>query len=219
MQKAIVYADGSSIGNPGPGGWGVILAMEDNITELGGGDGQTTNNRMELTGAIQALSHLPEGSEVEIRTDSKYVIDGINKWVHGWEKNGWKTTGKQGVLNRDLWESLIALSRARNVEFTYVEAHAGIPGNERVDEIAQSFGRGEKIRLYKGPKSEYSVNLEVKTASKPFYVSFVDGIFSRHATWEECKVVTSEISGAKYRKVRSEAEAQALEEEWTGHDH
>ena len=144
-RQIVVFTDGASKGNPGPGGWGVIIVWPDGrVTELGGGSAQTTNNKMELTGAIEALSRLRGTSgPVSIYTDSTYVIQGIRGWVHGWKRRGWKTAAGRDVLNRELWERLddLATSRGpRAIAWHYVRGHVGIPGNERVDEIAATPG-------------------------------------------------------------------------------
>jgi ribonuclease HI len=161
-KRIIVFTDGASKRNPGPGGWGVIIIRPDgHVTELGGGAAHTTNNRMELTGAIQALTHI-EGTSgpVSIYTDSSYVIQGITGWVHGWKRRGWKTATGSDVLNRELWEELSTLVAARGlraIAWHHVRGHAGIAGNERVDEIADSFALGTPVPLYDGPLSGYAV--------------------------------------------------------------
>ena len=161
-QQTVVFTDGASKGNPGPGGWGVIIVWPDGrVTELGGGAVMTTNNKMELTGAIEALSRLRGASgPVSIYTDSTYVIQGIRAWVHGWKRRGWKTAAGTDVLNRELWERLddLAASRGpRGIAWHYVRGHVGIPGNERVDEIADSFATQKPVALYDGPLSGYPV--------------------------------------------------------------
>ena len=143
-QPIVVFTDGASKGNPGPGGWGVIVVTPDgHVTELGGGAALTTNNKMELTGAIQALSRIERvAGRVEVYTDSTYVIQGIREWIHGWRRRGWKTATGADVLNRDLWEALSDLTTARGpraISWHYVRGHVGTPGNERVDEIADAF--------------------------------------------------------------------------------
>ena len=161
MQPIVAFTDGAAKGNPGPGGWGaVIVTPAGDVTELGGRAAETTtNNRMELTGAIKALSELRGVSgRLAIYTDSTYVIQGIRAWIHGWRKRGWKTAAGGDVLNRDLWEQLDALVSARGrgaVEWHYVRGHAGIPGNERVDEIADGLAQGLPITFYRGPLIGY----------------------------------------------------------------
>ena len=161
-QPIVVFTDGASKGNPGPGGWGVIILTPDgHVTELGGGAPLTTNNKMELTGAIRAFEHLAAtGGPVAIHTDSTYVIKGIREWVHGWKRRGWKTATGTDVLNRDLWERLDGLTSARGprtIAWHYVRGHVGIPGNERVDRIADAFAMHTPVALYDGPLDGYAV--------------------------------------------------------------
>jgi ribonuclease HI len=156
----VVFSDGASKGNPGPGGWGVVSVTPDGqVTELGGGEAHTTNNRMELTGAIEALAHLEHVSgPIAIYTDSTYVIKGIREWIWAWRRRGWKTAEGKDVLNRDLWEQLSSLVEARGksaISWHYVRGHHGICGNERVDEIADGLARGLGIEFYRGPLSDY----------------------------------------------------------------
>ncbi len=162
-----VYIDGACSGNPGPGGWGAILIFpEQHVIELGGGESQTTNNQMELTAALQALIHLEKTSgSVQLFVDSKYVIDGITKWSINWEKNGWKTKENKPVLNQELWKKLRAVVKNRrdSLIWTYVKAHNGNPGNERVDEIAVSFSKGISARLFEGTSGEYSKKYRIRT--------------------------------------------------------
>ncbi|MBI3555962.1 MAG: ribonuclease HI, partial [Deltaproteobacteria bacterium] len=138
----IIFADGACTGNPGPGGWGVIIATPDGqVTELGGFEPETTNNKMELTAVGRALRHLEDTpGEIHVYTDSTYVIFGITKWVWGWRKNGWKTADGKDVANAEFWKRLMAILAKRDkgqpVEFKYTRGHSGIPGNERVDQIA-----------------------------------------------------------------------------------
>ena len=134
----VVFADGSSSGNPGPGGWGVVIATpEGQVRELGGGDPETTNNKMELTATIRALEAL-RGVEgpISVYTDSTYVIRGITQWIWGWRKKGWKTAEGNDVSNQDLWKKLMAQVVGKKINWKYVRGHTGVPGNERVDEIA-----------------------------------------------------------------------------------
>jgi ribonuclease HI len=131
-----IFTDGACKGNPGPGGWGAILRMGEHEKELSGGDPATTNNRMELMGAIQALQALKQPCRVTLHTDSKYVIDGITKWIFGWQRNGWKNAAKKPVANADLWQELIAAARAHQLEWVWVKGHDGHPENERADRLA-----------------------------------------------------------------------------------
>ncbi|MFA6273291.1 MAG: ribonuclease HI [Candidatus Paceibacterota bacterium] len=152
MDEVIIFTDGSSKGNPGPGGWSAIIKA-DKTFEIGGQVGHTTNNRMELTAAIKALLELGIRNyelgkgKIVVNSDSKYLIDGITKWIHGWQRNGWRTKDRKDVLNRDLWESLDKLGTGKNIEWKYVAGHVGHPENERCDEIAQAFAEGKVPKL------------------------------------------------------------------------
>jgi ribonuclease HI len=136
MKKVDVFTDGACKGNPGPGGWGVLLRMGTHEKEMSGGEPNTTNNRMEMTAAIRALNALIEPCEVTLHTDSKYVIDGITKWVHGWKKKGWINSSKQPVRNADLWHELIEAAGRHQVRWEWVRGHSGHVENERVDRLA-----------------------------------------------------------------------------------
>ena len=132
-----IYTDGACSGNPGPGGWGALMIWRDEEKELCGGETATTNNRMELMGAIQALEALKRPSKVALHTDSTYVRDGITKWIHNWKRNGWKTAAKKPVKNAELWQRLEAALERHEVEFHWVKGHSGHPENERADELAR----------------------------------------------------------------------------------
>jgi ribonuclease HI len=157
MQKIIIYTDGSSRGNPGPGGFGAIIIGEENVKEIGGREEKTTNNRMEMMAAIEALKNLPENSDVEINSDSEYLINGITKWVINWQKNNWRTKDRREVLNKDLWEKLLAEIENKEVEWQKVLGHSGHELNDRCDEIATSFADNFIVNLYDGSKSGYNV--------------------------------------------------------------
>lgn len=128
--------DGACKGNPGPGGWGVLLRMGAHEKELSGGDPDTTNNRMELTAVIEGLRALIRPCRVTISTDSKYVMDGITRWISGWQKNGWKTSSKQPVRNVELWHDLLDALAPHQVEWVWVKGHSGHPDNDRADKLA-----------------------------------------------------------------------------------
>src|SRR6185295_11729215 len=158
----VVFTDGAAKGNPGPGGWGaVIVTPDERVRELGGGAGHTTNNRMELTGPIEALRYLhATPGLIALHTDSTYVIKGISEWIWGWRRRQWKTAEGTDVLNRDLWLELDRLASARGkdgIAWHYVRGHTGIPGNERVDAIADGFARGVPVALYRGPLANYGI--------------------------------------------------------------
>ncbi|MDQ6988210.1 MAG: ribonuclease HI [Mariprofundaceae bacterium] len=131
------FTDGACSGNPGPGGWGVLLRMGGHEKELCGGDMDTTNQRMEMQAAIEALKALKKPCTMTIFSDSKYVIKGITEWIHGWKKNGWKNAAKKPVSNQELWQELDALSAKHDVRWQWVKGHAGHEGNERADELAR----------------------------------------------------------------------------------
>ncbi|MBV9382287.1 MAG: ribonuclease HI [Streptosporangiaceae bacterium] len=137
MTDVVIYTDGACSGNPGPGGWGAVLRWGNTGKELHGGDPSTTNNRMELMAAIQALEALNRPSSVRLYTDSRYLLDGITKWIASWERRGWVTTAKQPVKNVDLWQRLVAAMSRHEVRWTWVKGHNGDPGNERADELAR----------------------------------------------------------------------------------
>lgn len=137
MKNVNVYTDGACRGNPGPGGWGAILEYKGKRREISGGEKNTTNNRMELTAVIEALSALKEPCEVELYSDSKYVIDGLSKgWAKSWRKNGWKKSDKSPALNPELWERLLELTEYHKMNYHWLKGHDGHPENERCDELA-----------------------------------------------------------------------------------
>ena len=136
MKQVEIFTDGACKGNPGPGGWGAVLRMGGHEKELAGHAPATTNNRMELTAVIEALRALKSPCEVALHTDSRYVIDGITKWIFGWQKNGWKNAAKKPVVNVDLWQALLEAKREHRVSWIWVKGHAGHPENERADKLA-----------------------------------------------------------------------------------
>lgn len=232
MEEILIFCDGASKGNPGPGGWGAVVVRGGNVAELGGRAARTTNNRMELTAALQALQHAaPQANApVVVHTDSSYVINGITKWVHGWQHNGWQTKEKKDVLNKDLWEPLAAAvaACAHGVAWEHVGGHVGIKGNERVDAIASDFAEDKKVSLYRGPLENYGIAItdlshdtalkEAKSSSRTrgkakahSYVSEVGGVIEVHRTWPEC---AARVRGkaARFKKaVSPEEEAQIIE--------
>ena len=140
MKHIEIFTDGACSGNPGPGGWGAVLRYEGKEKELSGGEKETTNNRMELTAVIEALSALKEPCKVRLVTDSKYVADGITKgWAESWRKNNWRKADKKPALNPDLWEKLLNLIEIHEVTIDWVKGHAGHPENERCDQLAVNF--------------------------------------------------------------------------------
>jgi ribonuclease HI len=226
----IIFTDGASRGNPGRGGWGVVVvdSAKSLLVELGGREDDTTNNRMELTSAIEALKIVDEGSNNIVYTDSSYLINGITKWVFGWQRNGWKTKNKEDVLNKDLWMKLIDETKKRKVNFIHVGGHVGIAGNERCDVIATSLADGTKIDLYKGPLSGYSIKditnvsqnlekVENKKSSKSrsnakaySYISLVGGVVVTHHSWADCEKRVKGAKGARFKKTFSKEEEDQI---------
>jgi ribonuclease HI len=231
----IVFTDGAAKGNPGPGGWGaIVLTPEEHVTELGGGSPHTTNNKMELGGAIAALRHVADRPEsVAIYTDSTYLIQGITQWVWGWRKRGWKTAQGTDVLNRDLWEELSALTGARargSIDWRWVRGHIGTPGNERCDEIAVAFAAQRAAELYVGPLAGYdrpilqvphdtAVPQRRASSNTPkvaahSYVSVVGGVPMRHSTWADCERRVKGQPGARFKKSANAADESAILRGW-----
>ncbi len=143
MEKIIIYTDGGCHGNPGPGGWACVISAEGQTKQLSGGEKLTTNNRMELTAAINALSAIYNtqrlrSQQIIVNIDSQYVKNGITSWIFSWKKNGWKTSAKKPVLNKELWEQLDLLNSALNVEWNWVKGHAGVEYNELCDQLCQA---------------------------------------------------------------------------------
>ena len=229
-----LFTDGSSRGNPGPGGWAAVVVAGGKVRELGGREEHTTNNRMELIGAISALEFLSKEkitAPISLHTDSSYVINGITKWVHGWKKKNWISSTKEPVMNRDLWERLLAATEGKRVEWIYVGGHAGVAGNERCDVIATSFADGAGVSLYDGTLENYPVkdilnisrNLETASAksksksnskAKAYsYLSLLDGKVQRHTTWADCE---ARVKGkpAKFKKALSADDERTILAAW-----
>jgi|TARA_R110002050_G_scaffold126034_1_gene246672 ribonuclease HI len=146
VKKINLYSDGSSLGNPGPGGYGTILEFNGNQKELSGGEDNTTNNRMELKGVIEGLKALKEPCDVHITSDSTYVVKGINEWLSSWIKNGWKSSTKKPVKNDDLWKEYVEVSKSHKIIASWVKGHAGHEENERCDILAKEFAQNIKER-------------------------------------------------------------------------
>jgi len=138
LTRVEIFTDGACKGNPGPGGWGAVIRSGEHEKELSGGEPDTTNNRMEMMAAIEALNALKRPCLVILTTDSVYVRDGITKWVHGWQRNGWKTANKKPVKNAELWQALIEAVKRHDIEWHWVKGHAGHPENERADVLASN---------------------------------------------------------------------------------
>lgn len=157
--KISIFTDGSSRGNPGPGGWGAIVLNDNVVTELGGRENMTTNNRMELMACIESLKTIDSNAPIVLYSDSQYVIKGMTEWIDGWQRKNWKNSQKKDVMNRDLWEMMLEVSSGKNIEWKYVKGHADNPGNNRCDEIATSFADNEPTKLYIGPIDSYKIKI------------------------------------------------------------
>jgi len=145
MPKVEIATDGACKGNPGPGGWGaVIRAADGREKDMSGGELLTTNNRMEMTAAIRALQALKKPCLVTLSTDSRYVMDGLTKWIKGWQKNGWKTADKKPVKNADLWQELLDAAKPHRIQWQWVKGHAGHPDNERADTLASDAAHAQR---------------------------------------------------------------------------
>jgi ribonuclease HI len=185
---------------------------------------------MELSAAINALAYVDENGlagPVVVLSDSKYVIQGITSWVSGWQKNGWKTTAKKDVENKDLWEALHFVASGLSITWQYVQGHAGYGGNERCDEIATGFADKENVSLYHGLKNAYQIDLDAKSAdvqrpkksknsgAKAYsYLSLVDGVLETHATWSECEARVKGVKDAKFKKSVSPEDERAIITGW-----
>lgn len=250
MEEIIIFTDGSSRGNPGPGGWGSVVVFPGagsrvDVAELGGGEKQTTNNRMEIMAALKALQYFDgfyssfDDKIFTIYTDSSYLLKGATMWLSGWKKKDWRTSVKKDgifeeVKNQDLWQELDIALKGKNINWKLLKGHAGLPGNERCDQIATAFadavvgatpkkGAIDTSKLYIGALSAYPVedilNVVVdpvaaakaksksskKNAGPGFsYISKIDGAIQVHKTWAECEARVKGKSGARFKKAMSE---------------
>ncbi|MDP3661553.1 MAG: ribonuclease HI [bacterium] len=158
-KSIVIFTDGAARGNPGPGGFGAIVIFGDKVSELGGREAHTTNNRMELMGAIASLEYLSgtEAKNITLYADSNYVVLGMTEWIERWQRNGWKTANKKPVENQDLWERLLSAADGKEIQWKRIDGHKGIVGNERCDEIATAFADNEPLKLYSGILENYSI--------------------------------------------------------------
>jgi ribonuclease HI len=213
-----IYTDGACLGNPGPGGWAAILVRKGRCEELGGREGHTTNNRMEMLAAVEGLRRACSGERVHVVTDSRYLHDGISRWIHAWKRRGWRKVDGGEVLNRDLWETLDLLCRVPSrVTWEHVRGHAGHAWNERCDAIATAFARGERPELRQGDGSwiEGRGGAALPTGlSFPLYLSLVEGELRMHLNWEDCQSWVKGERGAKYRKVKTRSELESVLAGW-----
>ena len=230
----LIFTDGACSGNPGPGGWGAIIARPDGrVKELGGHAEQTTNNQMEMLGTIMALREVRDAdSAVTICTDSTYVIRGITQWIWGWQKKGWKTAEGKDVSNKELWQALASEVMYRKdhgpIKWRYVRGHIGVAGNERVDEIAVGFSKDHGPRLYSGPLLQYKIAIydlpdeealpepkpKVEKAVAYSYLSVMGSMAMRHTTWAECERRVKGKPGAKFKKAKSAEDEIEILKSW-----
>ncbi len=236
-QKFVLYTDGACSGNPGPGGYGAIV-IEDfkYVHELGGGDLQTTNNRMELQAVIEGLDHILSNTkgacEVQIYTDSVYVIRGATQWIFGWMKNNWKNAAGEPVANPEEWKKLAQLIQKMpsKIKWDYVRGHSNDPGNDRCDRIAVAYSKNDFVELYHGPASSYIFDVRAPAKTEPlpegqwkktneekkttWYLSLINGVVTRYSTWPECEAQVKGRPGVKFKKVTSADEEAALLKSW-----
>lgn len=235
--KTVIFTDGASRGNPGPGGWGSVVVHQKSkdetlVTELGGREDMTTNNRMELKACVRGISYAEKDASILVYSDSSYVINGITKWIKGWKRNGWITSTKQEVVNKDLWMELDEAIQGRHVKWQYVGGHVGIVGNERCDHIATASADERELKLFKGNLKDYDIpNIldisidenaarEKKSSSSRSkakahsYISSVGGVIEVHHSWAECEKRVKGKPGARYKKSLDSAEEAKIIEEF-----
>lgn len=229
MNKTIIFSDGSSRGNPGKGGFGAIIFEGDFIKEIGGREDKTTNNRMEIKGAVEALK-ICKGNDVVLYTDSSYLVNAMTAWIFSWQRNDWKKkVGENGdredVLNKDLFLELLEVSLNKKIEWKKIPGHSGIPANERCDEIATNFADEKEIKLFNGKKEDYRISLDLdgdllqnknRAKTKGYsYVSLIKGKIYIDKTWDECKERVNGVKGAKYKKSVSEDDEKKIVEDFS----
>jgi ribonuclease HI len=230
----VVFTDGASKGNPGAGGWGVVIIhSKSEVIEFGGSAENVGNNQMELKAAVRALEYLSSiPGKIFVYTDSKYVINGVESWLRGWLRNDWKTASGAEVRNIVLWKELNKLLEDRKekgeIKWCHVPGHSGVMGNERADKIASSFAEKKKLSLFSGKYKDYPRKIDFsklgdlsskkpakKTKGAYSYLSMVDGKIEKHKTWKECEGRVKGSSGAKYKKAMSADQEKEIIQSWT----
>lgn len=243
VKSITIYGDGACSGNPGPGGYGAIIIFPDSsVTELSQFHPQTTNNRMEILAIFHSLElvlhskWMTEVEQIQIFTDSVYLIRAATQWLFGWKKRGWKTAANEEVANQDLWiefDKLLFNLKKKNpaakLEWNFVKGHAGVPGNERCDQIAVAMSKNDFIELYRGSSKGYHFDVAVLPEKRPlpeakdrssepkkaaWYLSLVNGVFKTHKTWAECEAVVKGRPGVKFKKVTSSEEEELIKKQW-----
>jgi len=233
-EKILIFTDGAAKGNPGRGGFGVVISEDGKITEKGGFKEHTTNNEMELKAVVEALKAVaPKKVPVHIYTDSKYVVEGANGWVFGWAKNGWVTKTKSDVLNKELWQELLPLLGKVEIVWHKIPGHSGLAGNERADVIASTFAEKGIFELYVGAQAGYGHDIhdtsydESKAQERSdarkrqnlkaySYVSAVDGVVMVHQTWAECEARVKGKKGTRFKKSLDKANEGEIVREFGG---
>lgn len=228
MEHFKIFTDGAAKGNPGPGGYGAVLLLGDTVLEIGEGKELTTNNEMELRAVVEALKNVPADlKNVEVYTDSKYVVEGATGWIFGWMKNGWKTKAETDVSHKEIWQELIELLKKVKVDWHKVPGHVGLIGNERADTIASDLGEKKDVALYNGKREGYEYEIEnvewdkekaaerskarKRQAQKAHsYISRVEGVIEIHKTWKECEDRVKGKKGVKFKKSISAAEEKTI---------
>lgn len=238
-KQILIYTDGSSLGNPGPGGWGAVFVFDDEkVKEIGGRKKETTNNAMELTAVSRALEEVlqtKKEARVKMFMDSKYVLNGVTSWMYGWEQNGWKTKAKESVKNLELWKRVLkSVREVKNeceISFEHIPGHSDHPGNERADDIAREFAEGKKVKPFEGALEDSSLagkNLEIDTdaladhkakksrskAKAYSYLSLVNGKLEKHSTWSECETRVKGVKDTKFKKTTSKEDEQEILRGW-----
>ncbi|OFZ31510.1 MAG: ribonuclease HI [Bdellovibrionales bacterium RIFCSPHIGHO2_01_FULL_40_29] len=243
LNSVVIYGDGACSGNPGPGGFGAIVIFpNETVQELAEYHPQTTNNRMEILAIMKSLrlvlnsSDFSSVSQIQIFTDSVYLIRAITQWLFGWKKRGWKTAANEEVANQDLWiefDKLLYQLKLKNadakLEWNFVKGHSGDPGNERCDELAVSMSKRESVDLYSGSIRGYHFDVTRLPEKKPlpefkdrsnepkkpaWYLSLVNGVLKSHKTWSECEAVVKGRPGVKFKKVTSQEEEEQVKRQW-----
>lgn len=244
-KRSVIFSDGACSKNPGPGAWAFVLLDTEaaHVVERAGFDPATTNNRMELRAAIEGLKALATRKvqgDVLCYTDSKLLIEGITKWIHGWKKRNWVKSDGAEVLNQELWRELeeATLPFSGRLTWQYVPGHSDVLGNNRVDEVAVALSKGKVEQLFEGPLEAYSLaeiftqdlrGSDEKGATKesggasrpaaergfaPVYLSLVNGELERHGSWAECELRVKGTKGAKFKKVKSSIEEKSTLAAW-----
>ncbi len=242
-KKIVIYGDGACSGNPGPGGFGAIVIFPDQtVQELAQHYPQTTNNRMEILAILESFrlvlesNKLSEVTEIEIFTDSVYLIRGVTQWMFGWKKRGWKTAAQDEVANQDLWvqmDKILNQFKARNalakINWHFVKGHSGDPGNERCDQLAVAMSKRDEIEVFSGSAGHYHFDVTKTPEKKPlpeikdrtnepkkpaWYLSLVNGVYKTHKTWSECEAVVKGRPGVKFKKVTSVDEEEQIKKQW-----